>query len=70
MQIISHELIYFIRSLAFGVAVGYAFFYVFLYFKPIAENIFGVKKFDTDLWWMIGVSTSVIMGIIGAFLLM
>jgi hypothetical protein len=70
MQYISQELIYFIRAILFGVVVYFAFFYLFLYFKPVAEDISGVKRFDVDLWWMIGVTISVIMGILGAILLM
>jgi hypothetical protein len=70
MQFISQELINFIRAIVFGVVVYYAFFYIFLYFKPIAENISGVKRFDTDLWWMVSITISVIMGAIGAMLLM
>ncbi len=70
MQFLSHELIYFLRAIAFGLAVGYALFYIFFYFKPITENLFGVKKFDTDLWWMITVSISVVGGILAAYLLM
>jgi hypothetical protein len=70
MQYISQELIYFIRAIVFGIVVGYAFFYVFLYFKPIVENLTGVKKFDVDLWWMLTMTVSIVMGILGAFLLM
>jgi len=70
MQFFTHELIYLIRALAFGVAVGYALFYIFLYSKPIIEEILGVKKLDTDLWWIINVSAPIILGVLAAFLLM
>jgi len=67
---ISHDLIYFIRAILFGIVVYYAFFYFFLYFKPIIENLTGVKKYDVDLWWMISITISVVMGAVGAILLM
>jgi hypothetical protein len=70
MQYISQELIYFVRAILFGVAVGYAFFYFFLYFKVIIEDISGIKKIDVDLWWILTISGSIIMGVIGALLLM
>jgi hypothetical protein len=70
MQFLSHELIYFVRAIAFGVAVGYAFFYFFLYFKVIIEDIIKIQRIDVDLWWIMTVSVSIIMGVIGALLLM
>jgi len=70
MQYISHELIYFIRAILFGIVVYYAFFFFFLYFKPMVENLTGVKKFDTDLWWMLSITISIVMGAVGAILLM
>ena len=70
MQYISQELINFVRAILFGVAVGYAFFYFFLYFKVIIEDISGIKRIDVDLWWILTVSGSIIMGVIGALLLM
>jgi hypothetical protein len=70
MQYISHELIYFIRAILFGIAVYYAFFYFFLYFKPMVEGLTGVKKYDTDLWWMLSITISIVMGAVGAILLM
>ncbi|MFZ2390536.1 MAG: hypothetical protein WA092_01360 [Minisyncoccales bacterium] len=70
MEFLSHELIYFLRAIAFGIVVGYAFFYFLLYFKVIIEDIIGNKKIDVDLWWIMTVSVSIIMGVIGALLLM
>jgi hypothetical protein len=70
MQFLSHELLYFIRAIVFGVVVYFAFFYIFLYSKPMIESIIGVKKLDVDLWWMLSITVSVVMGMIGAFLLM
>jgi hypothetical protein len=70
MELFSHEFIYFIRAILFGVAVGYAFFYVLFYIKPIAENIAGVKHFDVNLWWIMTVSVSILAGIVAALFLM
>jgi hypothetical protein len=70
MQFFSHELIYFIRTILFGVVLGYAVFYFFLYFKPVMEEILGDKRIDVDLWWMLTVSLSIVAGVIGALLLM
>ncbi|MFA5207687.1 MAG: hypothetical protein WC428_03415 [Candidatus Paceibacterota bacterium] len=70
MQFLSHELIYFFRAIAFGVVVGYAFFYFFLYFKVIIEDIIKIQRIDVDLWWILTVSVSIVMGVIGALLLM
>jgi len=70
MQLISHELIYYIRAIAFGVVVYFAFFYIFLYCKPIVEDIIKVKKLDVDLWYMLSVTISIVLGMVGAILLM
>ncbi|MFA5431370.1 MAG: hypothetical protein WC319_00585 [Candidatus Paceibacterota bacterium] len=70
MQYISLELINLVRAILFGVAVGYAFFYVLLYFKAMIENMAGVKKFDVDLWWIMMITVSVVAGILGAIFLM
>jgi hypothetical protein len=70
MQYISQELITFVRAILFGIAVGYAFFYFFLYFKVIIEDIIKIQRIDVDLWWIMTVSVSIIMGVIGALLLM
>lgn len=70
MQYISQELIYFIRAILFGVVVGYAFFYFFLYFKSIIEDILGGVKLNVDTWWYVTITISIVMGMIGALLLM
>ncbi len=70
MQYISRELIYFIRAILFGIAVGYAFFYFFLYFKPMFENMIGSNKLNVDTWWYVTITISIVMGMIGALLLM
>ena len=70
MQFLSHELIYFIRAIAFGVVVYFACFYIFLDCKPIVEEILHVKKLDVDLWYMLSVTISIVLGILGAIMLM
>jgi hypothetical protein len=70
MQYISQELINFIRAILFGVVVGYAFFYFFLYFKAIIEDILGGVKLNIDTWWYVTITISMVMGMIGALLLM
>lgn len=69
MHFFSHDFIYFIRALLFGIAIGYAVFYFFLYFKPVIEDIAGAKKFNVDLWWMMTVTVSIVAGVIGFILL-
>lgn len=70
MQYISQELINYVRAILFGIALGYAFFYLLLYSKPIVEEIAGVKRFDVDLWWILTVTIAVVTGAVGAILLM
>jgi len=67
MYYISRELLYLIRAILFGFAVGYAIFSFFYYFKPFAENTFNIKNIDTDVWWWSGVAISVVLGV-AAFL--
>jgi hypothetical protein len=66
----SEKLIYFTRAIFFGIVLGYAVFYILLYFKPIIEDIAGKKKFNVDMWWISIITISVVMGMIGAALLM
>jgi hypothetical protein len=70
MQIISHDLLYLIRAVLFGIAVGYTFFIIIFYFKPMAEKTFGIKSIDTDIWWWTGLTIAIILGIAGMMLLM
>jgi hypothetical protein len=70
MQFLSHELIYFIRAIVFGVVVYFTCFYIFLYCKPIVEDILKVKKLDVDLWYMLSITISIVLGILGAIMLM
>ncbi|MFA5714511.1 MAG: hypothetical protein WC998_02060 [Candidatus Paceibacterota bacterium] len=69
MYIISRDLLYYVRALLFGIAVGYTVMAFFFYFKAFAENTIG-RKIDTDIWWWSGVTISVLLGILASALLM
>jgi hypothetical protein len=70
MQIISHDFLYLLRAVFFGLAFGFSVFVIIYYFKPLAKNVLGVKEIDTDLWWWSGMVIAVILGIASMLLLL
>jgi len=65
---ISKEVIYFIRAILFGIAVGISSHCFFLYFKLMTERAMDAK-FGLDSWYWTGFTISVILGILSALLM-
>lgn len=64
------EILYILRAILFGIAVGYSTSFFFRYFKPIAENFLGGKKINVDSWWWTGIVISIILGILSTIILL
>jgi hypothetical protein len=62
------ELLYFIRAILFGVAVGISSHCFFLYFKLLVERAMDAK-FSIDLWYWTGLTVSTVLGILTALLM-
>ncbi|MDD5098507.1 MAG: hypothetical protein PHD31_02215 [Candidatus Pacebacteria bacterium] len=62
------EILYFIRAILLGIAVGISSHCFFLYFKLIVERAIDAK-FSIDLWYWFGFAVSTVLGILTALLL-
>ncbi|MDD4409303.1 MAG: hypothetical protein PHW52_01480 [Candidatus Pacebacteria bacterium] len=56
--------LYLLRKVAFGVALGYALYTIFLFARPIAESI-TLVKYEEDFWFWSVVAGSIIFGFLG-----
>lgn len=59
--------LYILRKIAFGLAVGFGIYYIFLYGRPIVERWTGIKFID-DVWFWYVIAGAVTIGLL-AFLI-
>jgi hypothetical protein len=63
-------ILYILRAIVFGIAVGYSISFFFRYFKPITEKFLGKERINVDLWWWSGIVISIILGILSMLILL